>query len=121
MKTALTLSGSIRKGSYNRILQEHMGRKLVQAGVVVTEISLADFDMPIFNEDLEPDHVPDAAVKLAEMWRSHEIVFIATPEYNGGVPPLLVNTVTWLSRQKPSVFRSALAGSHRESMAPYGP
>jgi NAD(P)H-dependent FMN reductase len=120
MKTALTLSGSIRKGSYNRILQQHMGRKLTQAGVAVTEISLADFDMPIFNEDLEPDHVPEAAGKLAEMWRSHDIVFIASPEYNGGVPPLLVNTITWLSRQKPSVFRHAVFGIGGVSSGKYG-
>ncbi|MEQ8598895.1 MAG: NADPH-dependent FMN reductase [Devosia sp.] len=120
MKTALTLSGSIRKGSYNRILQQHMGRKLTQAGVAVTEISLGDFDMPIFNEDLEPDHVPEAAVKLAEMWRSHDIVFIASPEYNGGVPPLLVNTITWLSRQKPSVFRHAVFGIGGVSSGKYG-
>ncbi|WP_338721502.1 NADPH-dependent FMN reductase [Devosia sp. XK-2] len=120
MKTALTLSGSIRKGSYNRMLQQHMGRKLTEAGVAVTEISLADFDMPIFNEDLEPDNVPEAAVRLAEMWRSHDIVFIATPEYNGGVPPLLVNTVTWLSRQRPSVFRHAIFGIGGVSSGKYG-
>ncbi len=120
MKTALTLSGSIRKGSYNRVLQQHMGRKLTEAGVAVTEISLKDFDMPIFNEDLEPDHVPEAAVKLAEMWRSHDIVFIASPEYNGGVPPLLVNTITWLSRQKPSVFRHAVFGIGGVSSGKYG-
>ncbi|MBJ3786627.1 NADPH-dependent FMN reductase [Devosia sediminis] len=120
MKTALTLSGSIRKGSYNRVLQQHMGRKLGAAGVAVTEIDLADFDMPIFNEDLEPDNVPEAAGRLAEMWRSHDIVFIATPEYNGGVPPLLVNTVTWLSRQKPSPFRHAVFGIGGVSSGKYG-
>ena len=120
MKTALTLSGSIRKGSYNRVLQQHMGRKLTEAGVAVTEIDLADFDMPIFNEDLEPDNVPEAAVKLAQMWRSHDIVFIATPEYNGGVPPLVVNTVTWLSRQKPSPFRHAVFGIGGVSSGKYG-
>jgi chromate reductase len=120
MKTALTLSGSIRKGSYNRVLQKHVGRKLGAAGVAVTEIDLADFDMPIFNEDLEPDHVPAAAGRLAEMWRNHDIVFIATPEYNGGVPPLLVNTVTWLSRQKPSPFRHAVFGIGGVSSGKYG-
>lgn len=120
MKTALTLSGSIRKGSYNRVLQQHMGRKLEEAGVAVTAIDLADFDMPIFNEDLEPDNVPEAAVRLAEMWRSHDIVFIASPEYNGGVPPLLVNTVTWLSRQKPSPFRHAVFGIGGVSSGKYG-
>lgn len=120
MKTALTLSGSIRKGSYNRVLQQHMGRKLTAAGVAVTEIDLSDFDMPIFNEDLEPDNVPQAAARLAELWRSHDIVFIATPEYNGSMPPLLVNTVTWLSRQKPSPFRHATFGIGGVSSGKYG-
>lgn len=120
MPTALTLSGSIRRGSYNRLLQDHVGRKLAEAGVTVTAIDLGDFPMPIFNEDLEPDNVPAAAVQLAEMWRSHDIIFIATPEYNGGVAPLLVNTITWLSRQKPSVFRHAVFGIGGVSSGKYG-
>lgn len=120
MKKALTLSGSIRQGSYNRILQQHMGRQLAAAGVEVREIDLGDFPMPIFNEDLEPDQVPEAAGRLAEMWRSHDIVFIASPEYNGGVPPLLVNTITWLSRQKPSPFRHAIFGMGGVSSGKYG-
>lgn len=120
MKTALTLSGSIRKGSYNRVLQQHMGRALGAAGVEVTEIDLGDFPMPIFNEDLETDGVPEAAGRLAELWRSHDIVFIATPEYNGGASPLIVNTITWLSRQKPSPFRHAVFGIGGVSSGKYG-
>ena len=120
MTTALTLSGSIRKGSKNRILQHHVGRRLESAGVTVTQIELGDFPMPIFNEDLEPDQVPEAAVNLATLWRSHDIVFIASPEYNGGVPPLLVNTITWLSRQKPSPFRHAVFGIGGVSSGKYG-
>lgn len=120
MTTALTLSGSIRQGSYNRQLQLHVGRKLAAAGVTVNAIDLSDFDMPIFNEDLEPDGVPEAAVRLAELWRSHDIIFIASPEYNGGMPPLLVNTITWLSRQKPSVFRHAIFGIGGVSSGKYG-
>lgn len=120
MKTALTLSGSIRKGSYNGLLQAHMGRKLEEAGVAVTAIDLGDFPMRIFNEDLEPDHVPEAAGRLAELWRSHDIVFIASPEYNGGVSPLLVNTLAWLSRQRPSPFRHAVFGIGGVSSGKYG-
>ena len=120
MKTALTLSGSIRQGSWNRVLQRHMGRKLAEAGAEVTELDLGDFPMPIFNEDLEPDHVPEAAGRLAELWRSHDIVFLATPEYNGGVPPLVVNTITWLSRQRPSPFRHAVFGIGGVSSGKYG-
>lgn len=120
MTTALTLSGSIRQGSQNQRLQAHMGRKLEAAGVAVNAISLSDFDMPIYNEDLEPDQVPEAAGRLAELWRSHDIVFIASPEYNGGVTPLMVNTITWLSRQKPSVFRHAIFGIGGVSSGKYG-
>lgn len=120
MTTALTLSGSIRKGAYNRMLQHYVGRRLEAAGVVVNAIELGDFDMPIFNEDLELDQVPEAAGRLAELWRSHDIVFIATPEYNGGLPPLLVNALAWISRQKPSPFRHAVFGIGGVSSGKYG-
>jgi chromate reductase len=120
MKTALTLSGSIRKGSENRKLQKHMGAALTAAGVAVTELDLGDFDMPVFNEDLEAEHMPEAAAQLAELWRTHDIIFIATPEYNGGLPPLMVNTITWLSRQKPSPFRHAVFGIGGVSSGKYG-
>jgi chromate reductase len=120
MLTAVTLSGSIRKGSQNRLLQLHVGRKLAAAGVDVTALDLADFDMPIFNEDLEPDNVPEAAGRLAELWRTHDIVFIASPEYNGGLTPLLVNMLAWLSRQRPSPFRHPVIGIGGVSSGKYG-
>lgn len=120
MTTALTLSGSIRKGSENRKLQLHVGRKLREAGVEVTDLDLGDYPMPIFNEDLEPHGVPDTAGDLAELWRRADIIFIATPEYNGGLPPLLVNTLAWLSRQKPSPFRHAVFGIGGVSSGKYG-
>ena len=119
-RTAITLCGSIRKGSVNEILRQHVSGKLRDAGVEVTDLSLADFEMPIFNEDLEPDHVPESAVRLAEAFRTHDIVFIATPEYNGGLPPLVVNTIAWLSRQKPSPFRHAVFGIAGVSSGKYG-
>jgi chromate reductase, NAD(P)H dehydrogenase (quinone) len=120
MTTALTLSGSIRNGSHNLKLQAHMGRKLEAAGVSVNAIDLGDFNLPIFNEDLEADAVPEGAVALAALWRSHDIIFIATPEYNGGLPPLLVNAITWVSRQRPSPFRHAVFGIGGVSSGKYG-
>ncbi|WP_421761754.1 NADPH-dependent FMN reductase [Devosia sp.] len=119
-KTAITLCGSIRKGSVNEILRRHISGKLREAGVEVTDLSLADFEMPIFNEDLEPDHIPESAGRLAEAFRTHDIVLIITPEYNGGLPPLIVNTIAWLSRQKPSPFRHAIFGIGGVSSGKYG-
>ena len=120
MPTALTLCGSIRTGSVNKKLQDVMDARLAAAGVEVSSITLKDFEMPIFCEDLEPHAVPEAAGQLADLFRSHDIVFIATPEYNGGLPPLLVNTIAWLSRQKPSPFRHAVFGIGGVSSGKYG-
>ena len=50
-KTAITLCGSLRKDSINEPLRKHMSTKLREAGVAVTDLHLADFEMPIFNQD----------------------------------------------------------------------
>ena len=110
-KTAITLCGSLRQGSINEILRRHMSMQLGKAGVAVTDLDLADFEMPVFNQDIEDaGRTPASAERLAELFRTHDIVFLATPEYNGGLPPLVVNTIAWLSRQKPSPFRHAIFG-----------
>ncbi|RYE09164.1 MAG: NADPH-dependent oxidoreductase [Hyphomicrobiales bacterium] len=119
-RTAITLCGSLRAGSINEVLRQHMSKKLREAGVDVTDLDLADFDMPVFNQDLEAGHTPEAAVRLAELFRSHDIVLIISPEYNGGVTPLVANTISWISRQKPSPFRHAIFGIGGVSNGKYG-
>lgn len=110
-KTAITLCGSLRKGSINEVLRQHMSRKLREASVAVTDLSLADFEMPIFNQDIEDrGETPEAAKRLADLCRSSDIVLIISPEYNGGVTPLVANAIAWISRQKPSPFRHAIWG-----------
>src|SRR5687767_6556975 len=110
MLTAITLCGSLRKDAINEVLRRHMSQKLREAGVEVTDLSLADFEMGLFSQDLEAEHTPEAARRLADQFRTHDIVFLATPEYNGGLPPLVVNTIAWVSRQKPNPFRHAVWG-----------
>lgn len=120
MTTALTLSGSIRTGSYNVLLQHLVGKKLAAAGIEVTNLDLADFPMPIFNEDLEPDHVPETAGRLAEMFGAADIIFIASPENNSGTTALIKNTIDWLSRQKHNQWRHAVFGIGAVSSGKYG-
>jgi NAD(P)H-dependent FMN reductase len=110
-KTAITLCGSLRKGSINEVLRRHLSRKLREAGVAVTDLSLADFEMPIFNQDIEDaGQSPEAASRLADLFRSTDIVLVVTPEYNGGVTPLIANTIAWTSRTKPNPFKHAIWG-----------
>lgn len=95
----LTFSGSIRSGSYNTKLAELVTRRAADAGAEVTQVSLADYPMPIYNGDLEKDEgVPEAAKALKEVMQAHHGIFIASPEYNTSVSPLLKNTLDWVSR-----------------------
>lgn len=110
-KTAITICGSLRRDSINEVLRRHMSAKLREAGVAVTDLDMHDYPMPIFDQDIEDaGDTPEAAKQLAELFRSTDIVLIISPEYNGGVTPLIANLVAWVSRQKPNPFKHAVFG-----------
>ena len=41
---------------------------------------------------------PEAAISLKRMMQQHQGIFIASPEYNASVTPLLKNSLDWVSR-----------------------
>ncbi|MDB5599194.1 MAG: NADPH-dependent reductase [Xanthobacteraceae bacterium] len=95
----LVLSGSLRTGSYNSRLAALAAKELALAEADVTRISLGDFPLPLYDADLEANAgMPDHALKLKQMFGAHQGVFIATPEYNASVTPLLKNAIDWVSR-----------------------
>ncbi|NWG26008.1 MAG: NAD(P)H-dependent oxidoreductase [Pseudorhodoplanes sp.] len=95
----LVFAGSIRAGSFNASLAALAAKELALAGADVTHISLADFPMPLYDANLEAKSgPPDQAVNLKRMIMLHQGVFIASPEYNASVTPLLKNTIDWVSR-----------------------
>ncbi|MDB5506864.1 MAG: NADPH:quinone oxidoreductase [Devosia sp.] len=120
MTTAITLCGSLRRGSYNETLRQYVSAELRSAGVSVEDLDLADYPMPIFNENLEAEATPEAAGRLAQKFAAADIVLIVSPEYNSGVTPLMVNTISWLSRQKHGQFRHAVFGIGAVSSGKYG-
>ena len=74
-------------------------KELALQGAEVTRISLADYPLPIMDEDLEKEKgVPENAVQLARQIAAHDGLLIASPEYNASIPPLLKNTIDWVSR-----------------------
>jgi chromate reductase len=95
----LVFAGSIRTGSFNARLAALAAKELALAGADVTRISLEDYPLPIYDGDDEAESgVPDNAKKLKSMMAAHQGVFIASPEYNASVTPLLKNTIDWISR-----------------------
>ncbi|HEY4199440.1 MAG TPA: NAD(P)H-dependent oxidoreductase [Devosiaceae bacterium] len=120
MKTAITLCGSLRKGSYNELLRRHLSQKLREAGVEVEDIDLGDYPMPIFDEDIEAEGTPAAAGILARKLAAADIVLIVSPENNSGTTALLKNTIDWISRQKHGQWRHAVFGLAAVSSGKYG-
>jgi NAD(P)H-dependent FMN reductase len=97
----LFFSGSIRKGSLNQTLASYAQRLATERGHAADMLSLADYPLPIYNGDLQnAEGIPENARKLKALFDGYHGVFIASPEYNASVTPLLKNTLDWMSRIK---------------------
>lgn len=95
----LVFAGSIRTGSFNARLAANAAKELALLGAEVTRISLADYPMPIYDGDLENrSGPPENAIKLKQHFMAHRGIFIASPEYNASITPLLKNALDWVSR-----------------------
>ena len=95
----LFFAGSAREGSHNMRLAE-LGATIAEAnGIPATFADLGDYPMPLFDADLQQrDGIPENAKKFEALMRIHTGVFIACPEYNASITPLLKNTLDWISR-----------------------
>ncbi|MEZ5844967.1 MAG: NAD(P)H-dependent oxidoreductase [Hyphomicrobiaceae bacterium] len=97
----LFLAGSAREGSFNKKLARLAATIAEANGIPTGFADLGDYPMPIYDGDLEVRQgVPENALKLERLMRVHQGIFIASPEYNAGMTPLLKNTLDWISRIK---------------------
>jgi chromate reductase len=95
----LVFAGSIRTGSFNARLAALAAKELALLNADPTRISLVDFALPLYDGDSEAaSGPPQNAVKLKRLFGIHHGVFIASPEYNASITPLLKNTLDWISR-----------------------
>jgi chromate reductase len=95
----LVLAGSIRTGSYNARLAALAAKELTLAQADVSLVSLADYPMGLYDANNEAaSGPPETAIKLKRFIGAHQGVFIASPEYNASITPLLKNTIDWVSR-----------------------
>jgi len=97
----LVCSGSSRSASFNGKLAALATKKLAILDADVTHLSLKDYPLPIYDGDLESsDGVPENAKRLHRHFQGQDGIFLACPEYNAGITPLLKNTLDWISRVK---------------------
>ena len=105
----LAFSGSLRKNSYNKLINEVVKVGAEKAGAVVTVIDLNDYPLPIYNDDdFVENGQHDNALALQEIIAAHDGFIISTPSFNGSMTGALKNTIDWLSRQNPNIPKSAM-------------
>jgi chromate reductase, NAD(P)H dehydrogenase (quinone) len=95
----LVLAASTRAESLNRRLAQLASVELRTRGAAVTFLDLTEYPLPVYNGDIEASEgIPEEAHELHKQLSGHAGVFIASPEYNATIPPLLVNALDWVSR-----------------------
>ncbi len=66
-------------------------------------ISLEDFELPLYTPTLEEkfkngELFPENISKIKELICSSNAMIWCSPEYNGGISPIVTNAIAWISR-----------------------
>jgi NAD(P)H-dependent FMN reductase len=93
----LVFAGSTRSASHNRKLAREVAAMSRERGADVTHLELGDYEVPMYNADLEARGTPPDVMRLKEVFHQHPAWIICTPEYNASYPALVKNTLDWLS------------------------
>ncbi|MEG6508197.1 NAD(P)H-dependent oxidoreductase [Methyloligella sp. 2.7D] len=95
----LFFAGSTREGSFNKRMARLAQHIATANGIEGVFVDLAEYEMPLYNGDLEKhEGPPKAALEFRALMAEYDGVFIASPEYNSSITPLLKNTLDWVSR-----------------------
>jgi chromate reductase len=98
----LAICGSLRKGSYNRMLM-NASIGLAPEGMAIKEAP-PWASIPIYNADDQQAGWPAPVTAWADAIRAADGILIVSPEYNWSVPGGLKNAVDWVSRMKEQPF-----------------
>lgn len=94
----LGISGSLRSDSSNRKLLRLALQYAAREGAVVHDVDLRVLNLPIYDEDLQEEGIPESVLLFKKAVRGSDVVLIASPEYNYSVPGGLKNALDWASR-----------------------
>lgn len=103
----LVFSASLRAESLNSRLARLAASTIERHGGTVDLASMADFDAPLYNQDVEQaDGFPRGAEQFRRRLEATDAFVIASPEYNASMPGVLKNMIDWVSRFRPQPFNA---------------
>jgi chromate reductase len=95
----VAVSGSLRRGSFNRMLLEAAARELPRG--VQFELLRGLEELPHYSEDAEVEPPHPAVRRLRAALGAADAILVSTPEYNASLPGALKNALDWASRPFP--------------------
>jgi NAD(P)H-dependent FMN reductase len=106
----LVFAGSMRQASLNKKLARVAAGALERAGAEVDLADFREFEMPLYDGDLEAaSGVPAGALRLRDRLHAAGALCLVTPEYNHSIPGTVKNAIDWLSRIRPSALANVPA------------
>lgn len=100
-KSVLILTGSARSGSVNFRFATAAAKMIEAHGGLATLVDMSACDAPIYSGDIETEKgIPQSMLEMKDLLGQHDGLLVVSPEYNGCVPPLLVNIFSWVSRPR---------------------
>ena len=101
----LIFGASLRRGSLNDRLAGLAQRVVEERGARVDRGSMAEFDCPSYDGDLESEGtIPEPAQEFCRRLKAADAMMISSPEYNASMPGVLKNLIDWTSRIRPQPF-----------------
>jgi chromate reductase len=95
MTRILGIAGSLRGGSYSRIVL----KTLQDEACKWAQFQIFDLaEVPLYNADLDGDSKPPAVKSLKEAIEACDGLILVSPEYNYGMSGVLKNALDWASR-----------------------
>lgn len=116
----LGICGSLRKGSYNRMLLKIAEGIVKELGAAFTAYDLKNDPVPAFDGDIEDAGAPESVKKLKAAVEGANVVLFALPEYNHSVPGVLKNAMDWASRCGGNSWNGRVAAIFGASTGPFG-
>jgi len=115
----ITLCGSLRKGSYNAMVQRALPALAPDNMMLKPAPSYADF--PLYNADVQnTSGFPAPVNALADAIRAADGVIFISPEYNFSIPGGLKNAIDWVSRLQNQPFAGKPVALQSVSPGPVG-
>jgi chromate reductase len=119
MANVITICGSLRKGSFNRIVMNALPA-LAPAGMSIKEAPPFS-EFPLYNADIQNSTGFPAPVNtLVDAIRAADGVIFCTPEYNFSIPGALKNAIDWVSRVQNQPFAGKPIALTSASPGPVG-